>query len=58
MTAINRRTVLKGMGVSLALPMMESLAPRAYAAGSSKAKRMAVVSVPFGMKVNVTLTHA
>ena len=51
-TRTNRRSFIKGMGVSLALPMMESLAPRAHAAGSLKAKRMAVVSVPFGMVVD------
>ena len=58
MTVINkrnatRRTVLKGMGVSLTLPMMESLMPRvAFAAdGPANAQRLAVVTVPFGMVV-------
>ncbi len=52
MTTTNRRAVLKGIGVTLALPMMESLTPRAHAAVSPRAKRMAVVSVPFGMVVD------
>ncbi|MEK6236134.1 MAG: DUF1552 domain-containing protein [Planctomycetales bacterium] len=51
---INRRTVLRGLGVSVALPMLESLTPRqAFAeSGSSHASRMAVVTVPFGMVVD------
>ncbi len=49
-----RRTVLKGMGVSLTLPFMDSLMPRvAYgASGPANAQRMAVVTVPFGMVVD------
>jgi hypothetical protein len=52
--SIDRRTVLKGVGVSLTLPMMESLMPRnAFAANApDAAQRMAVVSVPFGMVVD------
>ena len=59
MTIINkrnviRRTVLKGMGVSLTLPLMESLMPRTAIAanGLHAAQRMAVVTVPFGMVVD------
>ncbi len=48
----NRRMVLKGVGVTLTLPLMESLLPRAYAAVASTATRMAVVTVPFGMVVD------
>lgn len=49
---INRRTALKGAGFTLALPLMESLAPRAFAAATAPARRMAIVSVPFGMVVD------
>ena len=51
--SVTRRTVLKGLGVSLTLPMMESLMPRvAFGASSpANAQRMAVVTVPFGMVV-------
>jgi hypothetical protein len=49
-----RRTVLKGMGVSLTLPFLESLMPRkAFGANEShSAQRMAIVTVPFGMVVD------
>ena len=51
---IRRRTVLKAAGVSLALPLLESLAPpHAFAANRQPvAQRMAVVSVPFGMVID------
>lgn len=50
----NRRLFLKGSGVCLALPLMESLMPRfaAAASGPANAQRMAIVSVPFGMVVD------
>jgi hypothetical protein len=50
----NRRTVLKGIGVSLALPLLESLMPKtaSAAANTGVAQRMAVVTVPFGMVVD------
>ncbi len=51
--SISRRTVLRGLGVSLALPWMESLAPRVSAAslGSTPAmpQRMAFLFVPNGV---------
>ena len=49
---LNRRTVLKGVGVTLTLPLLESLLPRADAAPEFSAQRMAIVSVPFGMVVD------
>ena len=49
---IHRRMVLKGTGFSLSLPLMESMLPGAYAAAASPAKRMAIVTVPFGMVVD------
>jgi hypothetical protein len=59
MTVINkrdttRRTVLKGMGVSLTLPLLESLMPRVAFGASApvSAQRMAVITVPFGMVVD------
>ncbi|KAA5546164.1 DUF1552 domain-containing protein [Roseiconus nitratireducens] len=47
-----RRTVLRGLGVSLALPWMESLAPRAIAGAatpSAPPRRMAFMFVPNGV---------
>ena len=51
---VTRRTVLKGMGVSLTLPLLESLIPRnAFAANRiATAQRLAVITVPFGMVVD------
>ena len=51
---MNRRAVLKGMGVSLTIPLMESLMPRAALAANSPsaAQRVAIVTVPFGMVVD------
>jgi hypothetical protein len=51
---INRRAVLRGLGVSLALPLMESLLPRTARSAelSRPAQRMAVITVPFGMVVD------
>ena len=50
---ISRRTVLRGLGVSLALPWLESLAPRALAASATPAgtvpQRMAFMFVPNGV---------
>jgi hypothetical protein len=50
----SRRSVLKGIGVSLTLPLMESLMPRNAIAASETlfAQRMAIVTVPFGMVVD------
>ena len=51
---INRRRFLRGAGVCIALPLMESFLPRRSRAAenASHAQRMAVVTVPFGMVVN------
>ena len=48
---IHRRPFLRGAGVSIALPFMESLLPRSSWAieKASRLHRLAVVSVPFGM---------
>ncbi|MDG2128556.1 MAG: DUF1552 domain-containing protein [Fuerstiella sp.] len=50
----NRRGVLKAAGISLTLPLLESLMPRNAVAGPghASAKRMAIVTVPFGMVVD------
>lgn len=47
----SRRTILRGMGVSLALPWLESLAPAAAASSSAAAppQRMAFMFVPNGV---------
>lgn len=52
--AASRRNVLKGIGVSLALPAMESLMSRTASAATrlADAQRMAIVTVPFGMVVD------
>lgn len=47
---LTRRTILRGLGVSLALPWMESLAPRVSAAEAVAApRRMAFMFVPNGV---------
>lgn len=48
---MNRRTLLRGTGVTIALPLMESLLPRSAAAveAASHSQRLATISVPFGM---------
>ena len=50
-SSVHRRTFLRGAGVSIALPFMESLLLRSSLAieKASRLHRMAVVSVPFGM---------
>ena len=52
--SLSRRSLLRGLGVSLALPGLESLAPRAAhaaAAGASAPRRMAYIFVPNGVHV-------
>lgn len=50
---LTRRTVLRGLGVSLALPWMESLAPRVAAGSTAESgqapRRMAFMFVPNGV---------
>ena len=46
---ISRRSVLRGVGVSLALPMLASWAPRGSRPRATAPRRLAVFSVPFGM---------
>ncbi|MGI9473833.1 MAG: DUF1552 domain-containing protein [Rubripirellula sp.] len=48
---VSRRTVLRGLGVSLALPWMDSIAPRLAKAATVQAKpqRMAFIFVPNGV---------
>lgn len=48
MRALSRRTVLRGLGVSLALPWLEAMAPRAAASGGSR-RRFVVWSMPSGV---------
>jgi hypothetical protein len=47
---ISRRTLLKGLGVSMALPWLEAMAPAAPSAGKPP-RRMAFVYVPNGVNV-------
>ncbi len=50
-SGLSRRTVLRGLGVSMALPWMESMAPKTVAAEASVAppRRMAFMFVPNGV---------
>src|ERR1051326_2175435 len=50
---ISRRTVLRGIGTAMSLPLLESMAPlKAFANGDSKPPmRLAVVFVPNGVNV-------
>ena len=56
--AVSRRAVLRGLGAAISLPLLESLAPRAFATVSSAATpaplkpvRMAVLYMPNGVNV-------
>jgi hypothetical protein len=56
--SVSRRTVLRGLGAAISLPLLESLAPRAFAAPRSAAApaparpvRMAVLYMPNGVNV-------
>jgi len=46
---ITRRTALRGMGVSLALPLLEGMAPGAVGPPATPPKRMAFLYVPNGI---------
>jgi len=57
-TTMTRRTVLRGLGAAISLPLLESLAPRAFAVAASGATpaparpvRMAVLYMPNGVNV-------
>lgn len=54
MTTLSRRSVLRGVGVSLGLPWLEAMMPaRAQAAASGKAPvRMAMMYMPNGVNMN------
>jgi Protein of unknown function (DUF1552) len=50
-TLISRRTVLRGVGAAVALPLLEAMAPLSLAAAAAKAqapKRMAFLFIPIG----------
>ena len=46
---ISRRTALKGLGVSIALPMLEAIWPAAMAGGGGVPPRLAFLYVPNGV---------
>lgn len=49
-TCLSRRTVLRGLGTTVALPLLDSMIPAsAAAAGPTPTKRFAAVYVPMGM---------
>ena len=45
---LNRRTFLRGTGVTLALPFLDCMAENGKAAKSGQAKRMCAVYFPYG----------
>ena len=51
-TPISRRTVLRGMGASIALPMLEIMTPslRAAELAANKAARMVCIYTPHGVR--------
>jgi hypothetical protein len=49
--SLPRRTFLKGVGTALALPLLESLAPKALAAAAARPLRMAFIYVPNGVNM-------
>jgi hypothetical protein len=49
--ALSRRTVLRGLGVSLALPLLDSMVP-AFAAAPSPIRRFSAVYVPNGFEMS------
>ena len=53
-STFNRRSFLRGTGLTLALPLMESLLPASAQEieKASRSQRMATISVPFGMVVD------
>ena len=48
MTVLSRRTVLRGLGVSLSLPLLEAMLPSLDAAAAVAPRRMAFLYVPNG----------
>ncbi len=48
---LSRRTVLRGLGTAVALPLLESMAQPLFAAGKTYPKRMAFVYVPNGINM-------
>src|SRR5688500_17717210 len=49
---LQRRTFLRGLGVTMALPFLEAMLPKAMAAASAKAPvRMAFLYVPNGINM-------
>jgi hypothetical protein len=46
---IDRRTVLRGMGVCMGLPLLESMVPHARGAEAKAPARLAIFSEPFGV---------
>jgi hypothetical protein len=48
--SLSRRTVLRGLGVSIALPLLDGMIP-AFAAGPVRVKRLGAIYVPNGMSM-------
>src|SRR5207247_10452035 len=48
--SLSRRTMLRGLGAAIALPLLDGMVP-AFAAGTRPVKRLGVVYVPNGMSM-------
>jgi hypothetical protein len=48
--ALSRRTILRGMGAAMSLPLLDSMVP-AFAAAPAPIKRLGIVYVPMGMNM-------
>jgi hypothetical protein len=56
---LSRRTLLRGAGAAIALPLLEAMRPAVSAAGNARpASRLAVVYVPNGIVMNAWLPSA
>jgi hypothetical protein len=51
-TPIHRRTLLRGLGTAVALPLLESMAKPLFAAAKTYPERMAFVYVPNGVNMD------
>src|SRR3954451_22987240 len=54
-TRLSRRTVLRGLGTAIALPLLDAMAPRtaiAIEAATSAPRRMAFIYVPNGIHMD------
>ena len=57
---ISRRTMLRGMGVTMALPFLEAMVPAgtAYAKAAPKRVRLAAIEIVHGAAGSTALRHS